>query len=165
MSQGRFREDLYFRLNVIHIEVPPLRVRGNDVLLLAQHFVDCYAAASGRSVRGLCPAVAERLVAYAWPGNVRELQNCIERGVALTRYDQIMVDDLPPKLRRFRQWQVSQRVEEGATVPSLADAERMHILRVHELAKGSRRQAAMLLGIDRKTLYRKLREFGTTDAS
>jgi two-component system response regulator AtoC len=165
VAQARFREDLYFRLNVIHIEVPALRFRGNDVLLLAQHFVDRYAAASGRSVRGIAPAVAERLVGYQWPGNVRELQNCIERGVALARYDQIMVDDLPPKLRRFRQWQVSPRVEEGVSVPSLAEAERMHILRVLDLVKGSRRQAAMLLGIDRKTLYRKLREFGAIDAS
>ncbi len=83
VEEGRFREDLYYRLNVIGLELPPLRARGNDVLLLAQRFLEHFAARSGKRVVGLSPAAAQRLLAYTWPGNVRELQNCVERAVAL----------------------------------------------------------------------------------
>ena len=86
-EEGRFRSDLYYRINVIQVELPPLRARGNDVLLLAQRFVERFATLAGKSVTGLSPAAAERLLAYPWPGNVRELQNCIERAVALTAFE------------------------------------------------------------------------------
>ena len=84
VEEHRFREDLYFRVNVIHVPLPPLRARGSDVLLLAQHFLGRYATQAGKHVTGFSPAAVERLMTYAWPGNVRELQNCVERAVALT---------------------------------------------------------------------------------
>ncbi len=100
---GRFREDLYYRLNVIHVELPPLRARGDDMLLLAQHFLEHFAAprrqARRRPRRRPRPSSCSR---YSWPGNVRELQNCIERAVALTRFDQITVEDLPETIRDYR---------------------------------------------------------------
>jgi len=102
IEDERFREDLYFRVNVVHVQMPPLRARGSDVLLLAQHFLVRYAAQSGKHVAGLSPAAAERLMAYSWPGNVRELQNCIERAVALTTFEHLAVDDLPEKVRAYR---------------------------------------------------------------
>ena len=89
VEERRFREDLFYRINVVRIDVPPLRARGSDVLLLAQHFVEQFSRQTGKKVTGLSPPVAEKLLAYAWPGNVRELQNCIERAVALTRFDEL----------------------------------------------------------------------------
>ena len=100
MDEQRFRDDLYFRINVIHVALPPLRARGSDVLLLAQHFLGACAARAGKHVTGLSPAAAERLLAYTWPGNVRELQNCMERAVALTRMSEITVEDLPDKIHK-----------------------------------------------------------------
>src|SRR3954469_1524331 len=94
-----FREDLYYRINVIHIPLPPLRARGGDVLLLAQHMLRQYAAVFDKKVMGLSPAAAERLMAYDWPGNVRELGNCLERAVALAHFEEIQVEDLPDKIR------------------------------------------------------------------
>ena len=103
VSQGSFREDLFYRLNVIQIELPPLRARGNDVLLLSQRFVEHFAARANKKVVGLSSGAAEKLLAYSFPGNVRELQNCIERAVALTRYEQITVEDLPEKVPRLQE--------------------------------------------------------------
>src|SRR6185312_10210262 len=102
VEEGRFREDLLYRLNVIQIELPPLRARGGDILALAQHFLDRFRQRTGKNVRGLSHPVAERLLAYAWPGNVRELQNAIERAVALAQHEQIVVEDLPEKIRDYR---------------------------------------------------------------
>src|SRR6185369_4248370 len=89
IEERRFREDLYYRINVIHVALPPLRARGSDVLLLAQRFLDDFGARAGKRVTGVSTAAAEKLLAYAWPGNVRELSNCMERAVALTQYEQI----------------------------------------------------------------------------
>ena len=99
VEDKRFREDLYYRINVIHIPLPPLRARGGDVLLLAQHLLRHYATVFDKQVIGLSTAAAERLLAYDWPGNVRELANCIERAVALARFEEIQVEDLPDKIR------------------------------------------------------------------
>ncbi len=89
VEEKRFREDLFYRINVVRVDVPPLRSRGNDVLLLAQHFLERAAERSGKSVTRLGRLVAERLIGYDWPGNVRELENCMERAVALARFDEI----------------------------------------------------------------------------
>src|SRR5262249_55632737 len=102
VDEGRFRQDLYFRINVIHVEVPPLRSRGSDVLLLAQRFIDRMGASAGKHVKGISPTAAERLLAYSWPGNVRELENAIERAVAVTRFEDIVVEDLPERIRNYR---------------------------------------------------------------
>ena len=156
VEEGRFREDLLFRLNVVGVRVPPLRSRGNDVLLLAHRFVAQFSARAGRSVKGLSPPAAERLLAYAWPGNVRELQNAMERAIALTRHEEIGVDDLPDKIRNFRSSHVVVAAENPSELVSLEELERRYILRVLEAAGGNKTEAARILGLDRKTLYRKL---------
>jgi DNA-binding NtrC family response regulator len=157
---GRFREDLLYRLNVIAVEMPPLRARGRDVLLLAQRLIDQIAARTGKEVVGLTPAAAERLLTYDWPGNIRELRNCIERAVALTTFDQITVEDLPERIRSYRSWQMlTSRAGRGELVP-IAELERRYILHVLEVVGGSRTLAARTLGMDRKTLYRRLEQYG-----
>lgn len=99
VAQERFRSDLFFRINVIHMNLPPLRARGNDVLILAQHFVREFAARMKRPVAGLSTAAAQKLMAYPWPGNIRELQNCVESAVAVTNYELISVEDLPERIQ------------------------------------------------------------------
>jgi two-component system response regulator HydG len=160
VRDGCLRKDLYFRLNVIRIELPPLRARGTDVLVLAQHFVNQYGARARKRVSGVSAAAAKRLLAYAWPGNVRELQNCIERGVALTETDRIGVQDLPDAVREPSPAQVALASANGARLETLSEVERRHILRVMESVAGHRRTAARILGLDRKTLYRKLARYG-----
>jgi len=159
VEEGRFREDLYFRINVIHVEMPPLRARGGDVLLLAQHFVDRYAAQAGKRVTGLSPEAAERLLAYIWPGNVRELENCIERAIALTRHETIGLDDLPEKIRGFQRSHVLVAGDDPSELAPLEEVERRYVLRVMEAVGGSKTLAARVLGIGRKTLYRKLEQY------
>ncbi len=159
-----FREDLYYRINVIHIPLPPLRARGGDVLLLAQHMLRQYAAVFDKKVMGLSPAAAERLVAYDWPGNVRELGNCLERAVALAHFEEIQVEDLPDKIRS-RQAPRSTNINsnELPELLTLEEVERRHTLRVLEACKSNRTDAAKILGLDRKTLYRKLLRWGMND--
>jgi DNA-binding NtrC family response regulator len=160
-----FREDLFFRLNVIQIELPPLRARGNDILVLAQHFVEAFAAQANKPVRGLAPATAEKLLDYSWPGNVRELRNYIERAVALTRYEELTVEDLPLKVRNYRRSDLMPfEGDEARGLPPLQEMERRYVLRVVESVGGSRNQAAKILGLDRKTLYRRLDRYGYTDS-
>ncbi|GAC1353486.1 MAG: sigma-54 dependent transcriptional regulator [Polyangiales bacterium] len=160
IEDRRFREDLYFRLNVIHIELPPLRARGGDVLILAQKFLRRYAGSARKEVVGLAPAAAERLLAYAWPGNVRELQNCIERAVALARYDHITLDDLPERVRDYRPTQLVVGGDDPSTLVSMDELERSYIARVMEAVGGNKTTAAKVLGYDRKRLYRKLERYG-----
>jgi len=147
-------------VNVIHLEMPPLRTRGSDVLLLAQHFLVHHAGKAGKRVTSLSPQAAERLLAYAWPGNVRELQNAIERAVALAQYEQVMVDDLPEKIRAYRPSHVLIAADDPSELVPLEEAERRYILRVLESVGGNKTLAARVLGIGRKTLYRKLEQYG-----
>ena len=155
VDAGRFREDLFFRINVIHLEAPPLRARGNDALLLAQKFLEQYAARAGKKIGSLSAEVARRLLAYPWPGNVRELQNCMERAVALARYDRLTVDDLPERIQNHRA-PVLPAADDPALLASLDEVEQHHILRVMQAVGGNRSSAARILGLDRKTLQRKL---------
>ncbi len=164
VEEGHFREDLYFRINVIHVALPPLRARGSDVLLLAQHFLGQFAAQSGKHVAEISPAAAERLMSYAWPGNVRELQNCMERAVALTQFEAIAVDDLPEKIRGYRRSHVLVASDDPTELVPLEEVERRYILRVMEAVGGNKTLAAQVLGIGRKTLYRKLEQYGVADA-
>jgi DNA-binding NtrC family response regulator len=163
VQEERFREDLYYRLNVLHIAIPPLRSRGADVLLLAQHFVNRLAKQSNTNVEGISPAAAQRLLAYPWPGNVRELRNCIERAIALTRFDQLAVDDLPERVRDYQSRHVLVVGDGLDDVVPLEQVEHRYVLRVLEAAGGNKSVAAQKLGISRKTLYRKLS--GTDDES
>ena len=98
VDEGQFREDLFYRINVIQLELPPLRARGSDVLQLAQHFVDKFSGQTSKQVTGISEPAAERLLSYSWPGNIRDLRNVMERAVVLSRFDKISVDDLPEKI-------------------------------------------------------------------
>ena len=158
VAAGRLREDLFFRLNVLRVRVPPLRERGNDVLLLAQHFIR-RAASKARPVVGLTPAAARALLEYDWPGNVRELEHCIMAAVAVARYDHIRAPDLVESVRRNKV--DTPEPESGKT---LREVEREHVLRVLGSVDGNKAQAAKLLGLDRKTLYRKLREYSNGES-
>jgi DNA-binding NtrC family response regulator len=162
IEERRFREDLFFRLNVIHVELPPLRARGGDVLLLAQHLLQKTADRENKKIVGVSPAAADKLVAYSWPGNVRELQNCIEHAVALARYDQIMPEDLPDKIRSYKSSHVLVAGDDPSELVPMEEVERRYILRVLEAVGGNKTAAARVLGIERKTLYRKLDRYNQT---
>jgi DNA-binding NtrC family response regulator len=158
-EEGRFRHDLFFRINVIQIAVPPLRARGNDVLLLAQHFLERAAARNGKGVLGFSQPAAERLLAYNWPGNVRELQNAVERAVALTAYERIAPEDLPERVRTHRRSQLVVGDEDPTSLLPMHEVERRYILHVLESTGGNKTLAARILGFDRRTMYRKLERF------
>ena len=159
VEEHRFRDDLYYRINVLQVHLPPLRERGSDILLLAQHFIEKYAAGANKPLAGLTPEAAEKLMSYGWPGNVRELQNCIERAVALARFDHIVVEDLPEKVRAYRASRVLLGGEDPTDVLPLEEVERRYILWAVDALGGSRTLAAQKLGVDRKTLYRKLGQY------
>lgn len=157
VRDGRFREDLYYRLNVMQIDVPPLRERGLDVLELANAFARRFAGEMGRAVTGLSEQAARCLLAHHWPGNVRELENAMRRAVALARYDEIVPDDLPPAVLDT----AHRPREEGGedSLLPMAEVERRHILHALEVLKGNKARTARILGLDRKTLYRKLKQY------
>jgi two-component system response regulator HydG len=160
IEEKRFREDLYFRLNVIQVPLPPLRSRAGDVLPLAQHLLETFAKRAGKPVSGLAPAAAEKLVAYAWPGNVRELQNCIERAVALARFEQIVVDDLPEKVKDHRPTHLLIAADDPSELVPMEEVEKRYVERVLTAVQGNKAAAARILGFERKTLYRKLERWG-----
>jgi DNA-binding NtrC family response regulator len=160
VAEGHFREDLFYRVNVVKLEVPPLRARAGDILLLAQHFLERFSARAGKRVAGLSSAVAKKLLAYPWPGNVRELQNCLERAVAVTRGEEIAVDDLPERVRDHRSANVLVVADDPTELVPLEVVERRYVLRVLEAAGGNKSVAARILGLDRKTLYRRLESYG-----
>jgi len=160
VEEKRFRRDLFYRINVIYIELPPLKARGTDLLLLAQHFLNELAHKMNKpQVTGLSNAAAEKLYAYSWPGNVRELQNCIERAVALTEYELISVEDLPEKIRNFRPTHLVLSGDNPTELLTMEEVERRYILKVLETVSGNKTVAARVLGLDRKTLYRKLDQY------
>ena len=158
VEDGRFREDLFFRINVIQCDLPPLRARGTDILLLAQHFLEIFASREKKQVTDISKAVAEKLLSYAWPGNVRELRNVIERAVALTRYDRLGLEDLPEKICNYRSSQVFIGGEDPTELVALEEIEQRYILHVLQSVDGNKTLAARILGLDRKTLYRKLKD-------
>ncbi len=162
VEQGRFRADLLYRLDVIRLEVPPLRDRGPDVLLLAQKFLTEVAERLGKPARELTPEAARKLLDHDWPGNVRELQNCIERAVVLSEGDVLRVADLPAALRS-RAPREPPEASDAAPLLSLAEVEKRHILHVVKALGGNRSRAADVLQIDRKTLYRKLDRWARDD--
>jgi two-component system response regulator AtoC len=159
VEAGRFRQDLYFRVNVIEVPIPPLRARGNDVLLLASHFLEEFAARAKKAVVGLTPEAAAQLLRYPWPGNVRELANVVERAVALTVNDHITLADLPKAVAERRGPEVTIGTDASELVP-LEEMERRYVLHVLESAGGSRTAAAKILGVDRTTLWRRLERYG-----
>ncbi len=156
VEEKRFREDLFYRINVVRVHVPPLRARGSDILLVAQHFLQRYKSTASPSVLGIKSAAAEKLLAYPWPGNVRELQNCIERAVTLAQYDQLGLDDLPERVREFKSSRIAVESSDPTELLPMEEVERRYILRVLEAVGGNKTFAAQVLGFDRRTLYRKL---------
>ncbi len=155
VREGRFREDLYYRLAVIPIVIPPLRERPDDIPILAEHFLRTFAQRNGKGVRSFSPAAMERLQRHPWRGNVRELENLIERVVIMARGEVIGVEDLPGNLKG--EAPASAGVVAGR---SLSELEREAILKTLEMTGGNRTETARLLGIGRRTLQYKLKEYG-----
>jgi DNA-binding NtrC family response regulator len=159
VAEGGFREDLYYRLNVVTITVPPLRERSSDIPRLALHFLETFAHRTGRPVKRLAPEALALLAGYHWPGNVRELEHIIERAVALSPSETLLPDDFPGHLRG-----------ESARAPrlpaaglTLEEVKRWYVNKVLDEAGGNKLRAAELLGIDRRTLYRILERQATED--
>ena len=163
VEEGTFREDLYYRINVVRIKLPPLRARGHDILLLAQHFLAEVAQRLGKEVRSLSQPAAEKLLSYDWPGNVRELQNAMERAVALARFDQITVEDLPERIASFERARFVVIDEQIEDLPSLDELEARYIRRVMEMVGGNKSKAAEILGLGRSTLYRRLEKYAQAE--
>jgi two-component system response regulator AtoC len=156
----RFREDLFYRINVVRIGLPPLRDRGRDVLLLAKHLLSRVQATSVQRVVGFKSAVVDTFLSYPWPGNVRELQNCIERAVALAQFDHVGLEDLPEKIRDYKAPRITVESNDPAELLPMDEVERRYILKVLEAVNGNKTVAAKVLGFDRRTLYRKLDAIG-----
>jgi len=156
VSAGRFREDLFYRLNVIELHLPPLRERREDVPLLARHFITSTAHGQGQVEKPIEPAAMSALINYAWPGNVRELQNAIERAFTLSG-DAIDLDSLPPRVRDAASHETV-RDPDGLR-PTLAEIERRHLLETLASVNQDKARAANILGIDLSTLYRKLKRY------
>ncbi|HXG32620.1 MAG TPA: sigma-54 dependent transcriptional regulator [Bryobacteraceae bacterium] len=150
VKAGTFRPDLYYRLNVFTIQLPPLRERREDIPLLAEHFLKKYATAMNRPVPRLTPEAVDLLLTYDWPGNVRELENAIERALVISRGAEIQPAHFPFQLQPHP----------AGNGPTLEDVERAHIERVVRQCDGNLSRAARILGIDRSTLYSKLRRYG-----
>jgi DNA-binding NtrC family response regulator len=159
VEEGRFRQDLYFRVNVIRISVPPLRARAGDTLLLAQAFARKLAKRLGKNVTGISVTAAERLLAYPWPGNIRELQNAVERAVALTKFEEIVVEDLPETVREFKRTPLLPQGQDASAFLPMHEVEKRYILHVLDSVGGNKTSAAQILGFDRRTMYRKLERF------
>jgi DNA-binding NtrC family response regulator len=164
VEEGLFREDLFYRLNVIQMEVPPLRARGTDVLLLARHFIEYFSRSMDKQVVGLSNNAAQKILAYSWPGNVRELRNAIERAVALTSFEKLAVEDLPKKIRAYRSDHILVSTQDPTELISMEEVERRYILHVLKAIGDNRTLAARILKMDRKTLYRKLQRYGVDES-
>jgi len=156
ISAGTFREDLYYRLNVVNIHVPPLRDRKDDIPLLAGAFLRELVDDNGKAITGFDPKTVAALYAYPWPGNIRELRNCIESAVVMASGNLVTVDDLPPTVRVSAEESVI-RVPPGS---SLAETERILIRETLAAQAGNKSRTAEILGIGRKTLYQKIEEYG-----
>jgi DNA-binding NtrC family response regulator len=157
VESGLFRQDLYYRLNVITIHLPPLVERDGDVPLLAQHFLEHKSEAMKKEIRQIDREAMDLLCQYDWPGNVRELENAIERAVALENDPVIRVDDLPEYIRNLS---IETYRKSSSTIPTLEDQEKHYIKWVLEKCEGNKTKAARIMGIDRVSLWRKIKRFG-----
>jgi two-component system response regulator HydG len=172
VKAGRFREDLYFRINVVTVQLPPLRDRREDVPILVAHFLAKLARRERRPAAAMSPETLKLLNAYTWPGNVRELENAIERAVAVAKGGVVLPSDLPPEVGGGASTAAAIAAGGGdsggiiADRPSLAELERRYIQLVLQESGGNKKKAAEKLGIDRRTLYRALEREGddTADA-
>jgi len=154
VRNGSFREDLYFRLNVVNLDLPPLARRPDDIPLLARHFVQKYAARMNKPVLRIAPEVLTVLMGYRFSGNVRELENLVERGTAIAQGDTIELAHLPDNLRTA---EAMRRVQATGRLPTLEEQEQRYIHRVLDEVNGNQTLAAQILGINRASLWRKLK--------
>ena len=159
ITRGTFRKDLFFRLNVVSVKLPPLRDRKSDIAALVHHFIDRYGGASS-GITDISYEAMSRLMSYDWPGNVRELENCIQRAMALGSGPEIQVKDLPSSLLYNMHGAI-----EGKQVSTLRELEREAIRQALEISGGDRVRAAKLLGIGKTTVYRKIKEYGLEEAA
>jgi DNA-binding NtrC family response regulator len=160
VREGRLRQDLYFRINTVTIEVPPLRERRDDIPLLVRAFLDRYRARHARPVEGIEPEAYRRLLAYAWPGNVRELQHALEHAVLVSRTRELTVADLPEALQRVAGESPPGVAPAEVPAGSLEQIERASIVKALESTRWNKQAAAVLLGLRRPTLYSKMRKHG-----
>ncbi len=156
-DQGSFRQDLYFRLNVVSIEIPSLRQRGEDIPNLAQHFLQIFSKKNNRDIKGFAPDAMDAMIQYGWKGNVRELMNSVERAVILARSDYITINDLS-----FMQAENMEQMRTGSNLKNikLSQIEEKAIISTLESSQGNKSEAARRLGITRKTLLKKLKQYG-----
>lgn len=159
--EGNFREDLYYRLNVIEVELPPLRERKEDIATLISHFIERYNKENGKKIQGITDAAFDILMRYDWPGNIRELENYIERAVVVAQGDMLDADDLPRKLTAGPETRADNGIRVGLTVHEM---EQRLIMKTLESCGGNRTEAAGILGISTRTLRNKLHEYGAMDA-
>jgi two-component system response regulator PilR (NtrC family) len=157
MTEGSFRQDLFYRLNVVRIMLPPLRERRDDITALVSHFLRRFNRRFHRDLRGIAPDALAALTAYTFPGNVRELENLIERAYAMGAREQIQITDLPTLSKAAA---ATPQVTSPDTVPALGDVERELILKALAVFKDDKEAAAKALGISRRTIYRRLKEYG-----
>ena len=171
VKEGKFRDDLYYRLNVVRITLPTLTERKEDIPMLAHHFLQKYVGGSAlglmqptkRAVRGFLPETMALLAQYRWPGNVRELENAIERAVSLSHGPLLTPDDLPAALRQAGSPMGDKpdgSDQHDEVCLTLEEVEKRHLIRVLKETKGNKVKAAKILGIDRRTLYRMAERFG-----
>jgi len=152
VEDGAFREDLLFRLNVIRVELPPLRARGADVALLARHFAR----------KPISREAMDLLMTYPWPGNVRELRNAMEHAIALSHEEEIIADDLPPRVRGYERSHVLVASGDPNELVPMHEVERRYALHVLDAAGGNKSLATRILGWNRKTLYRRLSRWSSS---
>jgi len=164
VSEGRFREDLYYRLGVVRIDVPALRERGGDIVRLSERFLASFAAAAGRPAPKVSADAAAKLLAYPWKGNVRELENCMEHVIAMGRGDEVVVGDLPERIQAHRSEHFVVAPDGEGEIVTIDVLMSRYLHRVLDLVGGNKSRAAHLLGVDRRTLYRMLDREGTLAA-
>ncbi len=160
VKAGTFRDDLFYRLNVVPIDLPALRERREDIPLLIEHFLKIYNDKNGRSVLGFHPRAIDAMMRYSWPGNIRELENVVERAVILTRDEYVTFSELPEPIREATGDPQSEKVFDGIRPGmTIKEMERELIIRTLEDNDGNRTHSARILGITRRTLQHKLKEY------
>jgi DNA-binding NtrC family response regulator len=161
VEKGTFRRDLYYRINVVSVHMPPLRERVSDIPLLAEHFLRRFSKENGKRIEGIDETALDVLVRYPWPGNVRELENCLERAVVLTRNSRIAMDDLPPPMREGAAEAPEPKSDDVVPLKTaLEDPERRYIEMALRRYQGNRQDTAKALDINRTTLFNKMRKYG-----
>jgi len=159
VKNGKFREDLFYRLNVIPVNLPPLRNRRNDIPLLSRHFIDRFSDLQNKKITGFSSEAMRRLLDYSWPGNVRELENTIEHAVVLAKGSRIEVSDLPPPIRNF---DVSGELENESSISTIQENEINLLQNALEECNWNKKLTARRLGVSRATLYNKLKKYQIT---